>query len=224
LGEHVEQASIEAVDGIVWHGGEQLAREATVIVEERLRGGVSLIGEGDQRRAAVGRMRLAGHEPGGRQAVHQTGNCAGSDAQVCGQRALGAWSALLKLPEQVDPRLAEPFASEEVGHVAAKQHRQLKDPVESCLPPFSIQARAYDAQSPVDRWETTMAEQASSPNANVELVRAGAQAFNAGEFLGIPATSRAVEYVSHEFYRIADGLITEECLCSDMTTLLRQLG
>lgn len=26
-----------------------------------------------------------------------------------------------------------------------------------------------------------------------------------GEFLGIPATGRTVEYVSHEFYRIADG-------------------
>jgi steroid delta-isomerase-like uncharacterized protein len=45
-----------------------------------------------------------------------------------------------------------------------------------------------------------------------------------GEFLGIPATSRTIEYVSHEFYRIADGLLAEEWICSDMTTLLRQLG
>jgi steroid delta-isomerase-like uncharacterized protein len=45
-----------------------------------------------------------------------------------------------------------------------------------------------------------------------------------GEFLGIPATSRTIEYVSHEFYRIADGLIAEEWICSDMTTLLRQLS
>jgi steroid delta-isomerase-like uncharacterized protein len=45
-----------------------------------------------------------------------------------------------------------------------------------------------------------------------------------GEFLGIPATGRTIEYVSHEFYRIADGLLAEEWICSDMTTLLRQLS
>jgi steroid delta-isomerase-like uncharacterized protein len=44
-----------------------------------------------------------------------------------------------------------------------------------------------------------------------------------GEFLGIPATGRSVEYVSHEFYRIAGGLIAEEWICSDMATLLRQI-
>ena len=45
-----------------------------------------------------------------------------------------------------------------------------------------------------------------------------------GEFLGIPATGRTIEYVSHEFYRIADRLIAEEWICSDMATLLRQLS
>jgi predicted ester cyclase len=45
-----------------------------------------------------------------------------------------------------------------------------------------------------------------------------------GEFLGFAATGRTVEYVSHEFYRIADGLIAEEWICSDMATLLGQLS
>jgi predicted ester cyclase len=45
-----------------------------------------------------------------------------------------------------------------------------------------------------------------------------------GEFLGIGPTGRAVEYVSHEFYRIADGLIAEEWICSDMSALLGQLS
>jgi steroid delta-isomerase-like uncharacterized protein len=45
-----------------------------------------------------------------------------------------------------------------------------------------------------------------------------------GEFLGFPATGRSVEYVSHESYRIADGLIAEEWICSDMATLFRQLS
>ncbi len=49
---------------------------------------------------------------------------------------------------------------------------------------------------------------------NAELVRAGFQAFNAG---------RTIEYVSHEFYRIADGLIAEEWICSDTATLPAQL-
>lgn len=47
---------------------------------------------------------------------------------------------------------------------------------------------------------------------------------HSGEFLGIPATGRTVEYVSHEFYRIADGLVAEEWICSDMATLFRQLS
>ena len=47
---------------------------------------------------------------------------------------------------------------------------------------------------------------------------------HSGEFLGFPATGRAVEYVSHEFYRIAGDLIAEEWICSDTATLLRQLS
>jgi steroid delta-isomerase-like uncharacterized protein len=44
-----------------------------------------------------------------------------------------------------------------------------------------------------------------------------------GEFLGIPATGRNVEYVSHEFYRIVDGVFAEEWICSDMAGLHGQL-
>ncbi|MGH3305650.1 MAG: ester cyclase, partial [Streptosporangiaceae bacterium] len=47
---------------------------------------------------------------------------------------------------------------------------------------------------------------------------------HSGEFLGIPATGRTIEYVSHEFYRVADGLIAEEWICSDMASLLGQLS
>lgn len=45
-----------------------------------------------------------------------------------------------------------------------------------------------------------------------------------GEFQGIPATGRRISYVSHEFYRVADGLVAEEWICSDMASLFRQLG
>jgi steroid delta-isomerase-like uncharacterized protein len=55
-------------------------------------------------------------------------------------------------------------------------------------------------------------------------VRVRFRGTHSGEFLGIPATGRAVEYVSHEFYRIAGGLVAEEWICSDTATLLRQLS
>ena len=47
---------------------------------------------------------------------------------------------------------------------------------------------------------------------------------HAGVFLGIPATGRSIQYVSHEFYRVVDGPIAEEWICSDTATLMRQLS
>ena len=44
-----------------------------------------------------------------------------------------------------------------------------------------------------------------------------------GEFQGIPATGRTIRYVSHEFYRVEDGLFAEEWICSDTASLFRQL-
>jgi steroid delta-isomerase-like uncharacterized protein len=45
-----------------------------------------------------------------------------------------------------------------------------------------------------------------------------------GEFQGFPATGRTISYVSHEFYRVHDGVIAEEWICSDMASLFRQLS
>jgi steroid delta-isomerase-like uncharacterized protein len=55
-------------------------------------------------------------------------------------------------------------------------------------------------------------------------VRVSFSGTHAGEFQGIPATGRTVRYVSHEFYRVADGLVAEEWICSDMASLFRQLS
>jgi steroid delta-isomerase-like uncharacterized protein len=55
-------------------------------------------------------------------------------------------------------------------------------------------------------------------------VRLRLRGTHSGEFLGFPATGRTIEYISHEFYRMAGGLIAEEWICSDMATLLRQLS
>jgi steroid delta-isomerase-like uncharacterized protein len=45
-----------------------------------------------------------------------------------------------------------------------------------------------------------------------------------GDFQGMPATGRTIDYVSHEFYRVRDGVIAEEWICSDMASLVRQLS
>jgi len=55
-------------------------------------------------------------------------------------------------------------------------------------------------------------------------IRVTYRGMHAGDFQDIPATGRAVEFVSHEFYCLEDGLIVEEWLCSDTASLLRQLG
>jgi steroid delta-isomerase-like uncharacterized protein len=47
---------------------------------------------------------------------------------------------------------------------------------------------------------------------------------HSGEFLGIQPTGRRVEYESTEVYRIADGKIAEEWICSDTLTLMAQIG
>jgi steroid delta-isomerase-like uncharacterized protein len=54
-------------------------------------------------------------------------------------------------------------------------------------------------------------------------VRVRFRGTHAGDFQGIPATGRTIDYVSHEFYRVENGLIAEEWICSDMASLFRQL-
>lgn len=55
-------------------------------------------------------------------------------------------------------------------------------------------------------------------------VRLSFHGTHSGEFLGLPATGRSIEYVGHEFYRVAGGVIAEEWICSDMATLMRQIS
>ena len=45
-----------------------------------------------------------------------------------------------------------------------------------------------------------------------------------GEFMGVQPTGKKVEYESTETYRVADGKIVEEWICSDTLTLLAQIG
>ena len=55
-------------------------------------------------------------------------------------------------------------------------------------------------------------------------VRVSFRGTHSGEFQGIPATGRSIHYVSHEFYRVADGLVAEEWICSDIASLFRRLA
>ncbi len=45
-----------------------------------------------------------------------------------------------------------------------------------------------------------------------------------GEYLGFVPTGRPVRHASHEFYRLPDGLIAQEWICSHAATLFQQLG
>jgi predicted ester cyclase len=55
-------------------------------------------------------------------------------------------------------------------------------------------------------------------------VRLTLQGTHTGEFLGFAPTGRQVKYVSHEFYRVADGIFAEEWVCKDTATLFQQLA
>jgi steroid delta-isomerase-like uncharacterized protein len=55
-------------------------------------------------------------------------------------------------------------------------------------------------------------------------IRVSFRGTHRGEFQGIPATGRTIHYVSHEFYRLENGLFAEEWICSDMASLFRQLS
>ena len=54
-------------------------------------------------------------------------------------------------------------------------------------------------------------------------IRVSFRGTHQGEIQGIPATDRTIHYVSHEFYRLENGLFAEEWICSDMASLFRQL-
>ena len=58
----------------------------------------------------------------------------------------------------------------------------------------------------------------------IDVIFAGFTGTHAGEFLGIQPTGKKIEYESNELYRIADGKIAEEWICSDMLTLMAQIG
>ncbi|MDH0616204.1 MULTISPECIES: ester cyclase [unclassified Agrobacterium] len=49
-------------------------------------------------------------------------------------------------------------------------------------------------------------------------------ACESSKFLGAQPKGKHVEYESSEIYRIADGKIVEEWICSDTLTLMAQIG
>lgn len=55
-------------------------------------------------------------------------------------------------------------------------------------------------------------------------VRLTFQGTHTGPFFGMPATGRTVAFSSVEIYRVEDGLLAEEWVSPDVTTLLRQIS
>lgn len=59
---------------------------------------------------------------------------------------------------------------------------------------------------------------------NKVAIRIRIKGVHTSEFLGVAGTGRRIEYVSHEIYRLEDGMLAEEWICSDNVTLLTQIG
>lgn len=95
--------------------------------------------------------------------------------------------------------LPEPMHGREAWHQNAQLMKQ-------AFP--DVQAQIHDIVAAADR----------------VAVRLTLHGTHCGEFLGIPATNRKISYVSHEFYRLAEGLIAEEWICSDIATLMRLIN
>ena len=55
-------------------------------------------------------------------------------------------------------------------------------------------------------------------------VRVRLKGTHTGEFLGNQPTGNKIEYESNELYRIVDGKFAAEWICSDMLTLMSQIG
>jgi steroid delta-isomerase-like uncharacterized protein len=105
-------------------------------------------------------------------------------------------------------------ASDLVMHLA-----EFPEPIngrETWLEGFEMMKRAFpDLEAQIE--DVVAAE-------DLVAVRVRFRGTHSGEFQGIPATGRTIHYISHEFYRVEDGLIAEEWICSDMATLFRQLS
>lgn len=50
------------------------------------------------------------------------------------------------------------------------------------------------------------------------------RATHTGEFMGLPATGRPVQWTGIDVYRIDDCMIAEEWFCEDLLSVLRQIG
>jgi steroid delta-isomerase-like uncharacterized protein len=59
---------------------------------------------------------------------------------------------------------------------------------------------------------------------DIVAVRVRFRGTQTGSFLGIPPSCKTVDYQSSEFYRFADGRLTEEWICSDTLTMMTQVG
>ena len=82
----------------------------------------------------------------------------------------------------------------------------------ACMSPTPY--RAADPDHPLGYSDQRLAD---------NRIRVSFRGTHQGEFQGIPATGRTIRYVSHEFYRVTDGRIAEEWICSDTASLFRQL-
>lgn len=113
---------------------------------------------------------------------------------------------------------------------------RVEDVAELLTDDFRINVHGAPTRVGRDAWRENVAiMQASFADLSAEILHAIADrdlvamnirftARHIGDFLGIPATGRTVQYASLEHYRLRDGQIAEEWIASDLGALLAQLG
>lgn len=120
---------------------------------------------------------------------------------------------------------------------AALRRRDIAAAAELLTPDFIINLAgvSHQMRGP-DRWrKNTETFFGAFPDIRIDIqdifaagdkvaVRVRFSGTHGSEFLGQQPTGKRVDYQSYELYRIAGGKIAEEWICSDMLTILTQIG
>lgn len=196
-------------------------------------------------------VRLACHEPVVDKRVHEPSHRSRRHVQRFGKNTLRDRAALSDLPEQMGVSARERERNETamsseaesaqanvalvVESVEALNAGHTKRLLSVMAPDFVMHLAEFPEPLGRDAWREgfeMMRRAFPDLEAQIEDIIAADDKVAArlmlhgthqGEFQGIPATGRTIHYVSHEFYRVEDGLVAEEWICSDTASVFRQL-
>lgn len=186
--QHRVEAAREAAERRLGHIAEEVARERDVVTFQRLGCQLALFGERDERRSPVAWVRFACDERSVYERVNETGDGARCHPERLGEHLLCRRAAPVQLPDKVSARAGETAALQITGHVLVQKHREFKHAIERVAHILYFTHNEYDTlfsiSYPVGCTHShgrMLIMNTSSPDANIELVHAGVDAFNAND-------------------------------------------